>query len=89
MAFMEELTARVEAGEALATMLGDTMLAEHLGGALGCTEAETVAEFVRAWGADEDAETWLDMHAIHDDEGDDHYERGQKIITDNEDEKGE
>lgn len=87
MAYMEELTARVEAGEALAAMLGDSMLAEHLGGALGCTEAETVAEFVRAWGTAEGAETWLDMHAIHDDEGDDHYERGQEIRANNDTEE--
>lgn len=73
----------VEAAQTLAIMLDDPMLAEHLGGKLTCIEAERFAAFVGAWVAPEVAETWLDMHAVEDDEGDDHYERGRKLLVEN------
>ena len=49
------------------TMWGD------LGPHLTCTEAETVAAFLRAWGNPGAADLLIEGHAAEDLDGDDHY----------------
>lgn len=51
-----------EALDAMAEALGDGMTAMHVGPTMTCTEANAVADVLRASGHPEAAETWLDGH---------------------------
>jgi hypothetical protein len=48
-------------------------LTDEIATALGCVEADTLAALLRALGAEQAADEWLDAHASGDEPGDDHY----------------
>lgn len=62
------------AAESLANALADGEIASEVGTALTCGEADTLADFFRAFGYNQAADTWIRAHAEGDDEGDEHYE---------------
>ena len=43
-----------------------------------CTEAEAIADLLRALGGDEDADVFMDSHAEYDQPGDIHYREGSE-----------
>lgn len=62
----EALTAFVDVWSA-----SDT--AHDVGGALQCSEADALADLMRAVGHSEAAEHWVNAHRAHDEPGDEHY----------------
>lgn len=64
--------------DAIAT-LADVTTAADAGAHLTCQEVEALAVVFRAVGAPELAEMWLDEHSLSDEEGDQHWQRGEDI----------
>lgn len=73
------MSAQADAAQALAEMLADPMLADQMGAAFGCGEIAIITDFLNAWGEPEAATIWVDMHAVGDEEDDEHYERGREV----------
>lgn len=62
----------VKAAGAFAELFADGEIADEVGTKLTCTEVETLADCLRAFGYDQAAQTWIDCHAEGDDCGDQH-----------------
>lgn len=56
-----------------AEVWGDSMLLNDIGERLTCTEAEALAELLRAVKRPDAAESLIDAHSYGDEEGDLHY----------------
>ncbi len=62
----------VDAAERLADLFRSTDTAYEVGPTLQCTEADAIADLLRAAGHTNSADVWLHAHAATDDEGDEH-----------------
>lgn len=74
--------------EALTNFLAiwsDGILLDNIGPHLNCTEAEALADLLRAYGENAAAESLLDGHCVSDDEGDapDHFARKNMLEKNN------
>ena len=71
----QEVLTRLDAAwELWHTCFSDPMLMWELATKLTCSEAETFASFMAAFGGDDYAAAFLEAHATSDEEGDLHYE---------------
>lgn len=61
-----------EAIKRFVEVFADGMLASGVGESLTCTEVETLADLLRAFGEPRAAECWIECHAEQDDCGDSH-----------------
>ena len=53
--------------------------AGDVGPRMTCTEVDALAGMLRAVGADAAAETWIEAHAVEDEDGDAHFEPGEAV----------
>lgn len=70
---MNDYTRRMAVLDFLEVWLNDTLL-EDIATQLTCSEADALADLLRAYEHPEDVERLLSAHAEGDDEGDSHYE---------------
>ncbi|MDL5199583.1 hypothetical protein [Streptomyces sp. ALI-76-A] len=49
-------------------------LTSDVAAALNCAEVETLAELLRAFGAEQAADEWIDAHADGDEPGEEHFQ---------------
>jgi hypothetical protein len=51
-----------------------TVITADIAASLGCTEVDTLADLLRALGAEQVADEWIDAHAEADDPSDGHFQ---------------
>ncbi|WP_051828564.1 hypothetical protein [Streptomyces bicolor] len=52
----------------------NTVLTSDVATSLGCTEVDTLADLLRAFGAEQAADEWIDAHAEDDEPNDAHFQ---------------
>ncbi|TLS45796.1 hypothetical protein FE633_13645 [Streptomyces montanus] len=52
----------------------DSTITADVAASLGCTEVDALADLLRALGAEQAADEWVDAHAKDDDPGDGHFQ---------------
>ncbi|WP_405657744.1 hypothetical protein [Streptomyces sp. NBC_00079] len=53
------------------------VLTADIAARLNCEEVDVLADLLRALGAEQAADEWIDAHAVDDEPGDAHYQEGQ------------
>lgn len=76
---MTTTTIDTNAAATFTEVFGAEDFAGDVGPRMTCTEVEALAGMLHAVGADAAADTWIEAHAVEDEDGDAHFAPGEAV----------